>query len=267
MISGTTTSPALAVRGLIKTYAGVRAVNDLTFSVSAGVITGLIGPNGCGKSTSIDCVSGFQLPDAGEVWLNGENISGLSAHRIAKLGLTRTFQNVRLYDDLTVSDNLLIAAQEYDGHGWLDALMARRALRASEASAAQRARHLIAEVGLARCGEWPAGMLSYGQKKLVALAACLMARPRVVILDEPLAGVNPTMVTRIERIITALNQAGQTFLIVEHNMNFVMRCCHQVIVMESGRTLIEGPPTLIRHDERVIHAYLGHASQRDAEHA
>jgi len=261
------TTPALAVQGLAKAFAGVRAVDGLTFSVPAGSVTGLIGPNGCGKSTSIDCISGFQSPDAGQVVLGGQAIGGLPPHRIARLGLTRTFQNIRLYDELTVRENLLIAAQEYDGHGWLDAFLARRALRASEAAAGERARELIAEVGLARYDNLPAGILSYGQKKLVALAACLMSRPSVAILDEPLAGVNPTMIVNIERIIDALNRAGQTFLIVEHNMNFVMRRCHQVVVMESGRKLVEGAPALIRNDERVINAYLGHAPQREPSHA
>ena len=259
--------PALSVRGLAKAFAGVRAIDGLDLEVRAGSVTGLIGPNGCGKSTSIDCISGFQTPDAGQVLLAGEDISGLPPQRIARRGLTRTFQNIRLYDELTVQENLLIAAQEFDGHGWLDAFLNRRALRESETASAERARELIAEVGLTRYTSLPAGILSYGQKKLVALAACLMSRPQVAILDEPLAGVNPTMIANIERIIDTLNRAGQTFLIVEHNMNFVMRRCHEVVVMESGRKLVEGAPAIIRNDERVVNAYLGRAPQGEPLHA
>lgn len=267
MKAPTPNTPALSVRGLAKAFAGVRAVDGLDFDVPAGSVTGLIGPNGCGKSTSIDCISGFQPPDAGRVLLAGADIGGLPPHAIARRGLTRTFQNIRLYDELTVRENLLIAAQEYDGHGWLDAFLNRRALRDSESAAGERARELIAEVGLSRYDSLPAGILSYGQKKLVALAACLMSRPSVAILDEPLAGVNPTMIANIERIIDELNRAGQTFLIVEHNMNFVMRRCHQVVVMESGRKLVEGAPSIIRSDERVVNAYLGSVPQEESHHA
>lgn len=248
---------ALKVEGLVKAFSGVRAVDGLDLEVEAGSVTGLIGPNGCGKSTSIDCISGFQAIDGGRVLLGDQDLTGLPPDRIARLGLTRTFQNIRLYDDLTVRDNLLIAAQEFDGCGWMDAFLGRLRLRRAEAASVERARELISEVGLARYDLLPAGILSYGQKKLVALAAALMSRPALAILDEPLAGVNPTMIGNIERIIENLNAAGQTFLIVEHNMNFVMRRCHRVIVMESGRKLVEGPPSVIRTDERVIGAYLG----------
>jgi branched-chain amino acid transport system ATP-binding protein len=250
---------ALRVQGVVKSFYGVRAVDGLDLEVETGSVTGLIGPNGCGKSTSIDCISGFQAIDGGRVLLGDRDIAGLPPHAIARLGLTRTFQNIRLYDELTVRDNLLIAAQEFDGCGWMDALLGRQRLRQVEALAADRARELIADVGLSRYERLPAGILSYGQKKLVALAAALMSRPSLAILDEPLAGVNPTMISNIERIIEKLNAAGQTFLIVEHNMNFVMRRCDRVVVMDCGRKLVEGPPSLIRTDERVIGAYLGQA--------
>jgi branched-chain amino acid transport system ATP-binding protein len=256
--------PALRIRDLRKSFAGVQAIDGLSFDVPSGSITGLIGPNGCGKSTSIDCISGFQASDAGEVSLNGVDISRLRPDAIARKGLTRTFQNIRLYDGLSIRDNLLIAAQEYDGCGWREAFLNARRVRACEERSSERARYLLSEVGLSRYEQMPAGVLSYGQKKLVALAACLMSEPRVAILDEPLAGVNPTMINNIERIIDDLNKAGQTFLIVEHNMSFVMKRCHRVVVMESGKKLVEGLPSVIQTDERVITAYLGDLPTREA---
>jgi len=253
----TTIPMALRVQGLARAFSGVQAVNGLSFDVAMGSVTGLIGPNGCGKSTSIDCISGFQRADAGRVFLGEVELTGLSPHRIAQLGLMRTFQNVQLYDELTVLENLLVAKQAFDGVTWIDVFLNRRNLRQAEAMATEHAQALVAAVELTRHAETPAGILSYGQKKLVALAASLMSRPQVVVLDEPLAGVNPTMISNIEHIIARLNRAGQTFLIVEHNMNFVMQRCHRVIVMEAGEMLVDGPPSVIREDARVINAYLG----------
>ncbi len=253
--------PLLEVRSLVKSFYGVQAVSDLSFSVQAGSVTGLIGPNGCGKSTTIDCVTGFQSLSAGTVRLAGRDITGWAPDRIAHEGLLRTFQNVQIYDDLSVLENLLAAAQEFDGHGWLDAMLGRASMHASERRHTDKADVLLGEIGLSRYRDAPAGILSYGQKKLVALAAALMPNPKLVILDEPLAGVNPTIIVQIERLITKLNQAGQTFLIVEHNIDFIMRQCNRIIVMEAGHKLLEGTPDVVRNDERVIHAYLGKSAE------
>jgi branched-chain amino acid transport system ATP-binding protein len=262
-----TAQPLLAVRGLTKRYFGLTAVDDLSYDVEAGSIVGLIGPNGSGKSTSIDCVSGFQGVDGGEWSLDGQPLRGMAPHRIAHLGLTRTFQTVRAYDELSLLDNLRVAAQESDGHGWLAALRRSAGLRESESKAATRAGELLESVGLSRYADAPAAILSYGQRKLLAIAASVMARPRLVILDEPVAGVNPTMVRHIEEVVRRLNAEGVTLLIVEHNVDFIMNLCNHVVVLESGCKIADGPPSVIRRDPRVLSAYLGHAGAREVQAA
>ena len=218
------TRPLLEVRGLTKKYLGLTAVDDVSYEVEAGTIVGLIGPNGSGKSTSIDCISGFQRADGGQWSLGGVDLTGLPPHKIARAGLTRSFQTVRAYDELTLLENLCVAAQETDGVGWLQALWRGKPLRAAESAAEARAHDLLATVGLADYATAPAAILSYGQRKLLAIAASMMARPRLVVLDEPVAGVNPTMIRRIEEVIRKLNAEGVTLVIVEHNVDFISTC-------------------------------------------
>ncbi len=258
----------LKVEGLTKRYFGLTAVDDVSYEVEAGTVVGLIGPNGAGKSTSIDCISGFQPADAGRWSLGGIDLTGLAPHRIARAGLTRSFQTVRAYDELTLLENLCVAAQENDGIGWLQALLRGKPLRRADAAAEARGRDLLATVGLADYAEAPAAILSYGQRKLLAIAASMMARPKLVVLDEPVAGVNPTMVKRIEAVIRKLNGEGVTLLIVEHNVDFIMSLCSRVIVLDAGAKIADGPPSLIRSDSSVLAAYLGkaRAAELDAEH-
>lgn len=260
-----TAQPLLEVRGLTKHYFGLTAVDNLSYQVEAGSIVGLIGPNGSGKSTSIDCISGFQKADAGEWFLDGQPLGGLSAHRIARAGMTRTFQTVRAYDEFSLLENLCVAAQESDGSGWLASLRRSAGMRAKEAKAAERGRALLETVGLSRYADAPAAILSYGQRKLLAIAASMMAHPRVVVLDEPVAGVNPTMVRRIEKVVQQLNAEGVTLVIVEHNVDFIMNLCQRVVVLEAGHKIADGPPSLIRKDPRVLAAYLGRAGAKAHE--
>jgi branched-chain amino acid transport system ATP-binding protein len=250
-------APLLAVEGLGKRYQGVTAVADLSFAVPHGAIVGLIGPNGSGKSTTIDCISGFQAPERGRWFLGDAELTGRKPHQHASAGIARTFQAVRAYDQLSLIDNLLVAAQSHDGLGWGAALRVSRSLRDAEAKAAERAAALLHTIGLADYGTAPAGILSYGQRKLLAIAAAMMTGPKLVVLDEPVAGVNPTMIRRIETVIRELNAAGVALLIVEHNIEFIMALSQTVVVMAEGRKIAEGSPALIRRDPRVLAAYLG----------
>jgi branched-chain amino acid transport system ATP-binding protein len=250
-------SALLQLSDLRKAYAGVHALDGVSFDVEAGSITGLIGPNGSGKSTAIDCISGFQRLDAGRVVLAGSDITGRSAHVIARAGLMRTFQTVRVYERLSLRDNLAIATQQFDRASWLDEFLRTRKYRDAVDAAESRSRELVELIGLQRYYEAEAGILSYGQKKLVALAAALMPRPKIVVLDEPVAGVNPSRIREVEAALRQLNQAGETFLIVEHNVEFITNLCHRVIVLEQGRKLAEGTAAEIHADSRVLEAYLG----------
>ena len=250
-------SALLEVHDLHKAFAGVRAVDGVSFAIKPGSMTGLIGPNGSGKSTTIDCISGFQKLDSGRVVLAGRDITGARPQDIARAGLMRTFQTVRVYEKLSLRDNLTIATQQFDDAGWFDELLrTSRYCRAAEAAEA-RARGLIELIGLARYYEAEAGILSYGQKKLVALAAALMPQPKIVVLDEPVAGVNPTRIREVEEVLRKLNAAGETFLIVEHNVEFITNLCDSVIVLDQGRKLAEGTAAEVHKDARVLEAYLG----------
>jgi len=250
-------SAILEVSDLRKSYAGVHALDGVSFAVEAGSVTGLIGPNGSGKSTAIDCISGFQQRDRGRIVLDGQDISGQAAHRIARAGLMRTFQTVRIYERLSLRDNLAIAAQQFDPATWIDEFLRTRRYRQAVDKAEVRARELVELIGLKRYWEIETGILSYGQKKLVALAAALMPHPKIVVLDEPVAGVNPTRIREIEVALAQLNRAGETFLIVEHNVEFITNLCHRVIVLDQGRKLAEGTAKEIHTDPRVLEAYLG----------
>jgi ABC-type branched-subunit amino acid transport system ATPase component len=247
----------LDLSDLRKSYAGVHALDGVSFAVEAGSITGLIGPNGSGKSTAIDCMSGFQKIDSGRVVLAGVDITGRAAHHIARAGLMRTFQTVRVYERLSLRDNLAIANQQFDPATWIDEFLRTRRYRDAVATAEARARELVELIGLQRYYEAETGILSYGQKKLVALAAALMPHPKIVVLDEPVAGVNPSRIREIEVALLALNRAGETFLIVEHNVEFITNLCHRVIVLDQGKKLAEGTAHEIHTDPRVLEAYLG----------
>jgi ABC-type branched-subunit amino acid transport system ATPase component len=238
----------LELEELTKRFGGVTAVDACSFAVPEGAVTALVGPNGSGKTTAFNLITGYARADAGSVRFAGSTVRRPDPVRLARAGLTRTFQQARIFAELTLVQNMVAALQQ----PWRAAL--RRAVRPRERT---RALELLEEFGLARLANERAGNLSHGQKKLLEFAAVLMGEPRLVLLDEPTAGVNPVLVEQIEQRVRDLNARGLTFLLVEHNMNLVMSLCDPVVVLDHGTKLAEGPPAEVRNDPRVLDAYLG----------
>ncbi|HEY2644095.1 MAG TPA: ABC transporter ATP-binding protein [Galbitalea sp.] len=238
----------LEVNHLTKRFGGVTAVNDCSFDVEEGTITALIGPNGSGKTTAFNMITGYLKADAGEIRFRGETITRPRPADLYRRGLSRTFQQARIFPDLSVEENLVVAA----GYSW-GQLFGRRV----SAEDKQRAREMLAEFRLEPLLELPAADLSYGQRKLLEFAAVLMSNPRLVLLDEPTAGVNPVMIDAMERHIRERHAAGVTFLIVEHDMQLVMRLCDPVIVLDQGAPIAFGTPAQVQSNADVLEAYLG----------
>ena len=248
----------LEARGVTKSFAGVRAVDDASLVVADRSITALIGPNGAGKSTLFNCISGFLRPDTGRIDLGGKRIDRSPPHRIVRAGLARTFQTARALTRMTVLDNVRLAAPGHPGER-LDSLVLRRgAVRLREREVTEQALDLLRLVRLDTHADSLSGTLSGGQRKLLDLARILMASPRMILLDEPMAGVNPALREELLAHVLELRATrGITFLIVEHDLGFVMQASDRVVVMNEGRVLMEGTPDEVRGDERVIDAYLG----------
>jgi branched-chain amino acid transport system ATP-binding protein len=247
----------LEIRSLVKRFLGVTAVDDVDLTVEKGELVGLIGPNGSGKTTLFNCVTGYLPADGGRVLFRGRDVTNAPPHRIARLGLGRTFQHVSVFARLSVLDNLVVFLQQHQEEHLLARLVRTPRLRRLEAEAVERARALLDLVGLAAKAMAPAGSLSYGQRKLLAFAAALMPDPELILLDEPAAAVNPTMITQMKDRILALHAEGKTVLLVEHNMDVVMDISQRVVVLDHGQKIAEGPPAAIRRDARVIEAYFG----------
>jgi neutral amino acid transport system ATP-binding protein len=245
------------VSGLTKRFLGVTALDAVDLRIEAGELVSLIGPNGSGKTTLFNCVTGYLAPDAGRVSLRGRDITGVAAHRIARRGVGRTFQLVSVFPRLSALENLLTFLQQHQEESVLGRLVRAPRVRGYEAVATDRARSLLASVGLADRADAPAGSLSYGQRKLLAFAAALMPDPELVLLDEPAAAVNPTMINQMKEQIRTLHRQGKTVLLVEHNMDVVMDISQRVVVLDHGQKIAEGPPEAIRRDPRVIEAYFG----------
>ncbi len=249
-------SASLQVLEVVRTFGGVRAVDGATLDVEPGSITGLIGPNGAGKSTLFNCISGFLRPQAGRVLLDGMRIDRRAPHKIARAGLVRSFQTPRTLARMTVLENVMLAARQHGGER-LGGALSPRARRRERAARAQ-AVALLELVRLDGHGQALAGTLSGGQRKLLDLVRTLMVEPRILLLDEPMAGVSPTLrVELLEHILALRDRDGVTLLIVEHDLDFVMRASDRVIVMNDGRVIAQGAPDEVRADERVIDAYLG----------
>jgi branched-chain amino acid transport system ATP-binding protein len=247
-------SASLAVEEVVRGFGSVRAVDGATLSVEPGSITGLIGPNGAGKSTLFNCISGFLRPQGGRVLLDARRIDRSPAHRIARAGLVRTFQTPRALTRMTVLENVVLAAPRHPGERLGFAPAGRR----REQEALSRATDLLELVRLRDHARALAGTLSGGQRKLLDLVRALMAEPRILLLDEPMAGVSPSLrVELLDHILDLRRRDGITLLIVEHDLDFVMRACDRVIVMNDGRVIAHGTPDEVRRDENVVDAYLG----------
>ncbi|ELZ46084.1 ABC transporter [Halorubrum californiense DSM 19288] len=252
-------TPPLRVEGLVKRFGGVTAVDGASFEVESGSLTGLIGPNGAGKSTTFNCITGVHEPTAGKVYFEGEDVTGLKPYQIARKGMVRTFQIARELGEMTVLENLMLAPQGQLGESAIRAVTPglRGAVVEEETELRERAWETLEFFEIDHLAHEHAGNLSGGQRKLLEMARALMTDPEMVLLDEPLAGVNPTLEEKLLDRIHDLRADGYTFLLVEHDMDIIMENCERVIVMHQGSVLAEGTGDEIRNDERVIEAYLG----------
>jgi branched-chain amino acid transport system ATP-binding protein len=245
-------TPLLEVKDIRRSYGAIRAVDGVSLDVAAGEIVGVIGPNGSGKTTLFNAILGQIRPTSGHVKLQGEDITGMSPLELARRGVGRTFQSLQVFGKLSVRDNLIVAAQEFKG------TLPRRLFAAPDAGLGERADEMIALFRLKHVARLPAGSLSYGQQKLIDIAMAFMPAPRLVLLDEPCAGVNPSLVEELRELLRALNRTqGGSFVVIEHNMDFVMRLCPRVICMVEGRVLAEGAAAEVQSNPAVLEAYLG----------
>jgi ABC-type branched-subunit amino acid transport system ATPase component/ABC-type branched-subunit amino acid transport system permease subunit len=254
--SGTAAAGTLSVRDLSRGFGGVQAVDGLSFDLAPGQVTGLIGPNGAGKSTALKLIAGAIAPSSGEVLVDGVNVAGWPAHKVARLGVIRTFQHTSEFGRLTVLENLLTAAPDQPGDTFGGALLGRRHARDRQRELLAKAWALLADFQLTAAADSYAGQLSGGQRRLVEIMRALMAQPRILLLDEPMAGVNPTLRLVIEEHLQRLRDGGLTMLMVEHELGSVERVCDSVIVMAQGRVLATGTMAELRRNEEVLSAYL-----------
>jgi len=249
--------PILQVDRLSRRFGAVRAVDGVSFAMAAGTITGLIGPNGAGKSTLFSLIAGALRPDGGDISFEGRSIAGLTPDRIFRAGLARTFQIPRPFPRMTVLENVMLAPLHQSGERFWNNWIRGGAVAREERAARERAMELLRLTRLAEHANALAGQISGGQQKLLELARVLIVEPRLLLLDEPAAGVNPKLLETMLETISALHRRGITFLIIEHNIDVVMQMCRPIVVMARGQIIFEGEPDGVRRDARVLDAYLG----------
>jgi ABC-type branched-subunit amino acid transport system ATPase component len=250
----------LQVTGLSKHFGGLPALSQVSFGAARGQVTALIGPNGAGKTTLINCLTGVIQPDGGEILFDGGNLAGLPAHLIARLGISRTFQNLRIFPRLSVLDNVLCGLTVQAGDSMLAALLRLPALRHRERRLKLTALEALDTFGLADKAGWPAGALPYGDKKRVEMARAFVAQPVLTLLDEPVAGLNSEETAKVAALIRQMRLSGRTMVLVEHDMELVMGVADHVVVLDGGRRIAAGPPQDVRTNPLVLEAYLGRMS-------
>jgi branched-chain amino acid transport system ATP-binding protein len=253
---------AMTIEQVAVRFGGLVAISDMNFTVGEGEIVSLIGPNGAGKTTAFNVMTGFLEPTAGRVTYRDTTLNGLQPHQIADLGLIRTFQRTSVFPNDTVHDNLLIGLHRQGRVRLVDAILGLPRARISERKLRQRAEELIEWVGLERRAYDPAGSLSYGEQRLVGVALALAAEPSMLLLDEPVSGMNTSETHRVVQLIRNIRDRGITILLVEHDMPMVMNVSDRIVVLNYGRIIAEGTPEVIRNDPAVIEAYLGHGAGR-----
>jgi branched-chain amino acid transport system ATP-binding protein len=245
-------TPFLEVKDMKKAYGAIKAVDGVSLSVGPGEIVGVIGPNGSGKTTLFNSILGQIKPTAGNVEFCGEDITGMSPLELSRRGVGRTFQTLQVFGKLSVRDNLIVAAQEFKG------TLGSRLMAKPDAGLGEHADQMIEMFRLKHVAREYAGTLSYGQQKLIDIAMAFMPAPRLVLLDEPCAGVNPSLVDQLRELLVELNKVqGGSFVVIEHNMDFIMKLCPHVICMVEGKVLAEGPPQTVQSNRQVLEAYLG----------
>ncbi|UCD79933.1 MAG: ABC transporter ATP-binding protein [Desulfobacterales bacterium] len=247
----------LRIDNIRKAFGGVVALNGCSFDVKDNSITGLIGPNGSGKTSLFNVITGFYRADDGVIYFKDREITRLRPYEIAQEGIVRTFQITRVFSGMTVMENMLYAPKQQLGESFLRALFQIGPIRKQEEVNRQKAMELLELVGLDELHREYAANLSYGQKKLLELGRSLLTSPELIMLDEPAAGINPTMINKMKKVILDLHREGKTFLIIEHDMQFVMSICENVFVLDFGAKISEGPPEFVQKDKNVVKAYLG----------